>query len=616
MSEEPTPQVEPVAKSNSLRWLLLGAVGFLLLAYAGMFLAVGSNVAIGTRVGTVSVGGMTTAEAKQALFKHAQNFTVSKVTIVFDGKTIETTPAELGIVLDQDATIAQLPVRSANPLTLIQALVSGIDVAPVFATTADYDAAIDSLVADSETPAQDASIRYQDEQMVVVPSVLGHEVNRESTRAQLLAAALVDFKDPIELKLEEVAPQVDDHEAQQFIADELGPLISEPITITVKDKPGLTTTFSPENLRRSVRFRAQDGAITAYLAPGILALKCNEEFLAATQPVQDATWDVSSGKPVVVPAKSGFGVSNEALATAAESVWQLSGSARTAEVEFGMLNPELSTAAVEALGVKELMSSYTQHFPAAAYRSQNIGQAAAYINGTLLMPGETYSMNDTIKERTEANGYTSGWIIGQGGVFRYEPGGGVSTATTAMFNGAWFAGLQFKEWRAHSIFISRYPAGREATVSWGSLDMRFRNQYDTAVFITTRMTKTSVSVYFWGTKHWDEVGSESGLWRNQSSGGKVYNSDENCHTQAPVPGFDITVYRTFKRHQVPGDATTPLVEVKREPFNTHYKATPTVICSSDPAPTSTKKPTKKPTKTPTATATETATDTATATETP
>jgi vancomycin resistance protein YoaR len=161
-----------------------------------------------------------------------------------------------------------------------------------------------------------------------------------------------------------------------------------------------------------------------------------------------------------------------------------------------------------------------------------------------------------------------------------------------MFNGAWFAGMEFVEWRAHSVWIpDRYIPGREATVFWGALDMRFKNNHPTGIFITTEMTNTSVTIKFWGTKQWDEIDTIIGEKRNVSQPEVIYNTDPDCHSQTGVIGFRITTYRTFFRDGV---------EVKRQAFNTSYRPSPSVVCSAkptkkpSPSPTKTKKPTTSP----------------------
>ena len=91
-------------------------------------------------------------------------------------------------------------------------------------------------------------------------------------------------------------------------------------------------------------------------------------------------------------------------------------------------------------------------------------------------------MNHTVGERTAANGFMKGFIIGDG-VFKQDFGGGVSQVASTTFNAAFFAGLQDVEHKAHSFYISRYPVGREATVVWPNTDLKFKNTTPYGVLI-------------------------------------------------------------------------------------------------------------------------------------
>ena len=239
---------------------------------------------------------------------------------------------------------------------------------------------------------------------------------------------------------------------------------------------------------------------------------------------------IRNGKPKVVKSKVGTGVSDEELATAVEGVLDLPAAERTVTVAVGAREPTLTTEQAKALGVKERLSTFTQNFPYAAYRVQNIGEAARRVNGTLLMPGETFSLNDTIKERTEENGYTEGFVVGEGGVFDEALGGGVSAAATTVWTGAFFAGMERVQTIAHSIYISRYQPGLEATVAWGIFDMKFRNDTPNAVFITAGTTNSSMTVSFWGTKEYDEIAAEFGERTN------IVPFDEDLRRVRGLPG--------------------------------------------------------------------------------
>jgi vancomycin resistance protein YoaR len=277
------------------------------------------------------------------------------------------------------------------------------------------------------------------------------------------------------------------------------------------------------------------------------------------------------GRPQVVPAQDGRAVDPAKLSAAVLPA--LTGTDdREVEVELALAQPEVTTEQVQALGIKEPLGTFTQKFPYAPYRVTNIGRAGRYINGTLLKPGEVFSMNETIRERTEANGYVTGTIIAEGR-FRRELGGGVSTITTAVWTAAFYAGLERVEQRAHSLYIPRYKAGLEATVAYGSLDLKFRNDTPHGVFITATTGRNYVTVTMWGTKVYDKVVAVSGPRRNIVPFKTVYDPKPGCVPQEGSSGFDITVTRVFYK----GGAV-----VKSEPLGTHYGKTDEVYCRAAP----------------------------------
>ena len=328
----------------------------------------------------------------------------------------------------------------------------------------------------------------------------------------------------------------------------------------------------------------------------VLAKAVDPSLLGVLRPAANARFKIVDQHVTIVPSRIGYQVTDATLAADVSSVLGATGESRTVTLRPKLLVPAFTTEHARALGITELVSSYRQAFPAARYRSVNIGRAARYISGTLLLPGQEFSMNSTIRERTVANGYTEGWIIGPDGVFTLALGGAVSTITTAMYNAAWFAGVDFVEHRAHSIYIARYPPGREATVSWGSFDMRFRNSLRHALFITVQVHPTSVDVFFWGTRDWDRIGTIFGPWTDRVPYRTIRSSTAGCTPQDGVIGFRITTWRTFFR----GGR-----EVRRQAFTTRYQPSPRVLCV--PA---------TPTATPTATSTETATVTPSPSATP
>src|SRR5690606_8421626 len=126
----------------------------------------------------------------------------------------------------------------------------------------------------------------------------------------------------------------------------------------------------------------------------------------------------------------------------------------------------------------------------------------------ILKPGEVFSLNDTVGERTRENGFTEGFVISDG-ILVEDLGGGVSQMATTLFNAMFFAGLEDVEHKPHSFYIDRYPLGREATVAWGAIDLRFENDTPHGVLIyanvkpSTPSSQGVVTVSMYSTKYWD-----------------------------------------------------------------------------------------------------------------
>ena len=192
------------------------------------------------------------------------------------------------------------------------------------------------------------------------------------------------------------------------------------------------------------------------------------------------------------------------------------------------------------------------------------------VDGTVVGPGETFSLDRATGPRTAANGYVEAGVIDNGQPAR-GIAGGVSQVSTTLFNAAYFAGMTDVEHRAHSFYISRYPPGREATIADGAIDMRFRNDTPTAVLIETDWTPSSVTVRLLGTKYF-EVESLTGPRTNPTSPNTVnVPAGEPCNASGGAPGFTITDTRRLT------DIRTG--EVRTEPTTTtRYNPSPRVVC--------------------------------------
>ncbi len=161
----------------------------------------------------------------------------------------------------------------------------------------------------------------------------------------------------------------------------------------------------------------------------------------------------------------------------------------------------------ESLGINELVGRFTTSFRVGQTRVTNIDRIAELTRGALIEPGGTFSINEFVGPRTRENGFVSAGVISNG-VFDTSVGGGISQYATTLFNAAFFAGLDFGEYQSHSIYISRYPYGREATMSFPHPDLQIINNTPYGVLIWPTTTEDSITVSLYSTR-W-VVGRQTG----------------------------------------------------------------------------------------------------------
>jgi vancomycin resistance protein YoaR len=366
-------------------------------------------------------------------------------------------------------------------------------------------------------------------------------------------------------------PAVTNAEAEEFVAGPATVAVSAPVTVEVED---IAPQVPPEAIAEATHYLVEGEALVPQIDGALLHEWIAPELKPVEEPGNNATFQIdSSNVPVVVPSRVGRGVSDEVLAAAVGNAMFEQGDARVAPAPVTVRDPSLTTEDALELGVIEEISSFTQQVSYVDYMAHNLALASEYINGTLLLPGDVFSMNKTTENRDPENGYMEGWVIGPGGIFQKALGGGLSAATTTVWSAAFYAGLEPVQVQAHSIYISRYVPGLEATIAWDGFDMKFRNNTPYGVFITAESDETSMTVRMYSTKIYTTIDAEVGERYGITPNGKIYNESPECSPQTGGPGFTIDVDRVF----YDGD-----VEVERETFTTTYNPAPQVVCGPKP----------------------------------
>ncbi|MBT2598896.1 VanW family protein [Oceanobacillus sp. ISL-73] len=135
-------------------------------------------------------------------------------------------------------------------------------------------------------------------------------------------------------------------------------------------------------------------------------------------------------------------------------------------------------------------------------RANNIKLATESINNTVLFPGEVFSFNDTVGERTRERGYQKAPVIIKGELDE-DIGGGICQVSSTLFNAVDLKGIQITERYAHSKRVPYVPPGRDATVSWWGPDFAFKNLYNEPLLIRARSEKGKLSIFVYSSENID-----------------------------------------------------------------------------------------------------------------
>lgn len=541
--------------------------------WGAAYAVAGDKVPRGTTVAGVDVGGRTQADAERALEAGLADRLDEPIAVSVGSFTEDVTPTEAGLSLDVGASVeAAGGGRSWKPSRLWGYFTGGDDLDPIVRVDeAEMDSLLDRLGSEAGTLPKDGGLEFDGSEVSRVEPEAGEAIDPDEAAAAITAAYLAD--DPtVELSLVETAPEIDEADVQDALDSFANPALSGPVTLVFGDSP---VRLAPGDFGDVLGVRAEDGALVPDVDEEALQALVEDGISEDGAPVDATVVLGDSGKPRVVPAKPGVSFEPPDVATAFVGLLTKPDGKRRAKVKATVQEPEFSTRDARRLRIREQVSTFTTYYPPASYRDINIGRAAELVDGTLLKPGETFSLNDTVGERTVENGFTTGTIISNG-MFKEDLGGGVSQMATTTFNAAFFAGLEDVEHKPHSVYIDRYPVGREATVAWGAVDLRFTNDtpygvlIDATVIPSAGRSQGTVTVSMYSTKVWDITTTTSDRYNFTSPATRTLTTSD-CVPNNGYGGFDVDVKRFFTPH---GED-----EVERtENFNTTYIPSDTVIC--------------------------------------
>jgi vancomycin resistance protein YoaR len=443
------------------------------LAFAGSR----AELATGTRVAGVEVGGLTHREAVAKLERHFGQVAGQPVAFGAGAATFRFTANQLGVDPNWDATVDAAaretdgfgPVRGFRRL---QARVFGADVAPQLPASNDaLEFALDQIAGKVVRVPRNASLVRHGLKLELRQERAGARLDREEA-ARAIAGALASVDrtvgEVVELPVVTAEPDVT---ADRLVeAARLGRVaLSGPVFLRGTARSWRLARWRIARLLDLPR----NGETELTLSAPRTAAYFRSLARRVDRAPEDATFDVSGDAVRIVPARPG--VELDVVATARRLFRAVtSPSRRSARLVVVTAKPSRSAADVRAMGITDELGTYKTYNAGTADRITNLRLGVEALDGTLVPPGGTFSLNDAIGERTAERGFRPAPVI-IGTKYAEEIGGGTSQVATTVFNAAWEAGVRITERNPHALYISRYPLGRDATVYWPSLDLKFLN---------------------------------------------------------------------------------------------------------------------------------------------
>jgi len=488
-------------RAQRIALVCLAVVFVLAFALAFARFAGSQRVLSGVSVAGVQLGGNSRDEAERKLRELAQQLALQKLPLELAGKQASTTAAELGLELDVAASTSRAlgAARSGgvigNALTYLRApFVSTSMPGVVRVDPARFEQALNELEPKLiDDPPFVGGLVIDGGVPRPAPARPGRKIAATEAREacqNALASGRVGA--PLQLAAKQESPQLSSASlgralelAQRLLR---GSITLESEQRRLQIEPAelgglLTTSVQGEELALSI----DPTKVDAWLAPR----RANLET-----PARDASFEVSANDEVrVTPSEAGVQLVAVDVARALFEAGR--------DSHHGSLpllhepQPKRTSEQARQLGISKLVSAFTTRHDCCQPRVDNIHRIATLLDGLVVAPGETVSINAVVGPRTQKNGFVLAPSIEDGEMVD-SVGGGVSQFATTIFNALFHGGYDIIERQPHTYWFTRYPMGHDATLGFPHPDIVFKNDTTAGLLIKTSFSKTTITVKLYG----------------------------------------------------------------------------------------------------------------------
>jgi vancomycin resistance protein YoaR len=451
-----------------------------------------ARIAAGVEVAGVKVSGLTPEQAEKKLSERAASLAEVPVTFTGGGWSWRISPKDLDLSVDWPATLAEARAAGDWPLPFrglkrVSVRLFGADVEPhadVYEAGLKFE--LERIAASVDRKSESASIVLNGLTPRLEPAHDGAKIDLQAAEATVVSALAGFSRKPVALPIHVDKASVGTEELRPVL-DDVRTAVSRRVRLGWH---GTTWMVSREKMAKLLSL-PRGGSNELTIGGPYATLYFKRLSRAFADPPKNAQFEVRSNRSVrVVRAHKGRVLDAPATAGALLEA-ALSSGKRSAELVIKEAEPSFTTKEAKELGITRELVRYSTFYTGTADRITNLKLATTLLDGTRIAPGATFSFNKEVGPRTEARGFRSAPVI-IGSKYEEGIGGGVSQVATTVFNAAWEAGLKIKERTAHALYISRYPLGRDATVNYPEIDLKFAN--DTKHWLVMRAVPTETGI--------------------------------------------------------------------------------------------------------------------------
>ena len=543
---------------------LIGLIVILLGLYLADIAFNRGNVPRGTAVGGVEVGGMAPAAAVEKLGSELGDVNDKPVTVTAAEEKTEFVPASAGLGPDWQATVDAAGTESFNPVTRLLGLFRTNEV-DIVSTSDDSALAptVERVAKDLTVEPADGAVAIEGGEPKVTDPKLGQDIDTD----ELKRAMSANWLNPagVEIEPEVTEPAIGEDLVKETVDGPVARALDGPLTL--KGQKETDAVIDGEKMGEVVTFRNDPKQrrivpeVNTEAAQGIFAEQLKDTVKEGKNATISASGEVS-------PSVDGNEIRwEETMRGFGDRV--LGDQPRTWEAQYKEVPATFTTEQAKNATFDDIVGEFTTGGYSSA-SGTNISIVADTVNGAVVSPGETFSLNGYTGPRGTAQGYVSSGIIIDGRAGN-AVGGGISQFATTLYNASYFAGMTDVDHTPHSYYISRYPAGREATVYEGAIDLAFKNDTPHPVKIETSFGGGEITVRLKGVKDREVESINGGRWAYTSPSPKTVSGGE-CIPSGGAQGFTTSDTRIVR--DLSGK------EISRETQTTVYNPQPIVQCLS------------------------------------